>query len=165
MKQRSASVHVFRLNGFNRASGPHHGRARWEQVFRVTPAEASLLEYYGYAQWRGKHRKAITLLIPMRALLLFVGQMRFKPAPSALGIDSKTHKNLGGLRGYKHVRNLSYTPLADQLMALGPDSKLGVELANLFRAEEAATLGLVRNEKLLTGLSDSVRKLMPEKTI
>jgi hypothetical protein len=105
---KKATVQVFKLDGFIRAIGARHGQAQWRQVFRVTKQEANLLTHKGYAVWRSKSKQAVTLLIPVRSLLLFVGQMRYKPLPEARGLDSKTTVQLPGIRGHRHERNEAY---------------------------------------------------------
>jgi len=66
-----------------------------------------MLTLKGHAEWRSKEKRAVTLLVPMKALLLFVGQMRYKPTPQATGMDSRTHA-VSGPGTYRHVRNDTY---------------------------------------------------------
>ena len=65
---------------------------------------------HGYAEWRGRKQQAITLHIPMTALLAFVGQMRLKPRPEAVALDSRTYQADGPnpWKGGRHVRNGHY---------------------------------------------------------
>jgi hypothetical protein len=123
--KRSNRVDVFRLRTFDRRQGSPHGRAIYDQILCITRAEAGVMVHRGYAVWRGPKQRAITILVPKNALLLYIGQMRFKGTPEARGLDSKTHKRLPGIRGYAHVRTNPYgyegsrvtqDPMADEFM-------------------------------------------------
>lgn len=73
---------------------------------------AGVLVACGYAAWRGnKHKQdAITLHTTKPALIAFIRMMSFKPLPDARAIDSKTFIDLGGAKGYAHIRNHVYAP-------------------------------------------------------
>lgn len=75
----------------------------------IRTTEAVVLVAMGYGKWRGKKRNHVTLYLTRHQIVSFVGQMRTQPPLDAIGIDSRTHKNLGGLRGYKHVRCAPYS--------------------------------------------------------
>ena len=106
------SIEVFRLAGFDRRSGVTHGQALYRKLkkHRLRPSEALILVTLGAAIWRGKRHHAVILLISTDALYSFVGQMRYYAPPRLSALDSKTHKYLGGNRGYCHIRNHAYSP-------------------------------------------------------
>jgi hypothetical protein len=91
-------------------------------LFKLRRSEAVVLVAFGYGQWRGRDRKAVTLFITKHQLIGFCAGMRFQSTPDVVGIDSRTHKNLGGCRGYKHVRTGPYSP-AGKLLTEAPDDR------------------------------------------
>lgn len=79
-----------------------------KRILPLKPREARKLIAYGFAEWRGrKEGMAVTVFIPINALLAVVGQERLKPMPEARGLDSKTH-GFTGPRTYHHIRNDTY---------------------------------------------------------
>jgi hypothetical protein len=79
-----------------------------KRVLPLKPYEARKLIAHGYAEWRGrKDGIAITIFIPINALLAFVGQERLKSRPEARALDSKTH-TFTGANTYRHIRNEAY---------------------------------------------------------
>jgi len=113
---------------------PAEGKAKApkaRQVARIKPGEACVIVQQGYAGWRGRKKRAITLMIPVSALLAFVSQMRYKPRPEASALDSRTHKKLPGLANYMHIRNEHYAP-----DAAGRDEVYQPELVTIRRVVE-----------------------------
>lgn len=65
-----------------------------------------MLVHNDAARWTGRKNKSIEILVPLNAVLMFVGQMRYKPRPEARGLDSKTHARERLV--FRHVRNDAY---------------------------------------------------------
>ena len=107
MKFSKAVVRAYSLAGFDRRQGATHGMARYKALHTAHPSEAITLVACGWAVWRGRAQRQITLLISPKAYLGFLGQMRYKGGPEVLAIDSRTHRRVQ-LR-YEHVRNQQYS--------------------------------------------------------
>lgn len=85
------------------------------RIIPLKRREARKLIAYGYAKWRGrKEGQAVTALIPINAVLAFVGLERLKPDLEARAADSKTTKR--ELKSFfEHIRNDSYSLAAKHL--------------------------------------------------
>jgi hypothetical protein len=91
-----------------------------KRLLALRPREATVLVANGYGEWRGrKQGNAVTTLVTKNALLLFIGQMRFKERLQTTSLDSKTHASYSRdnpWKGVRHVRNEHYAePIATRL--------------------------------------------------
>jgi hypothetical protein len=81
-----------------------------KRLLPLKPREARKLIAHGHAEWRGrKDGIAVTVFIPINALLAFVGQERYRIECNPVALDNKTSVKLPGLRGWRHTRTESYS--------------------------------------------------------